>query len=315
MASNIHGDEDMASSRLKNALLHGIFEWLVSLGRALPPVLARALGQGVGMLCHAFLGSERSRAVRQLRERYEHVLGQPSDPFEVRERRCRHVARMVFLNLGGWAGELCSLAERPRELSRRVHLPARARRVLDRAMAPGRGVLFLTGHLGNWEIVAWALAAMGLPTTVVGRRSYHDGITDLVTSLRMQAGVDVIHREDRDLPRRLLGALREGRLVGLLVDPSTSLPSRPVTFLGRDAPTMEAPARLAMRHRGAVVFGWCHESHDGRLVIEVEPVHIDPGCSLEVAMRVVNEHVERAVTARPDHWIWMHQRWEARSIT
>lgn len=302
----------MTSSRVKNALLHGLFEGLVSVARTLPPWGARLMGRAVGRMAHGLLTAERERARAQLGDRYDEVLARPCEPDSRRDRRIDEVVASLFSNLGAWAAELCSMVDRPETIPARVELPARSERVLRRAMERSRGVLFLTGHLGSWEALAWAVAARGFPAAAVGRRSYHEGITGLVHELRTRAGVEVMYRDDADLARSLLSALRRGRIVGLLVDTSTTLPSRPVAFLGRDAPTAEAPARLALRHRGGVVFGWCHEGPSGRLVIEVEPVELDTHTTLDEAMRIINLHVERAVVARPDHWIWMHPRWDER---
>jgi KDO2-lipid IV(A) lauroyltransferase len=218
----------------------------------------------------------------------------------------------VFVNLGRWAAELCAYVDRLERIRDRVVLPARSESVLSEALAGGRGVLYLTGHLGNWELMAWSLAARGWPVSAVGRSSYHPGITDLLAWLRRRAGVEVILRDDPELPRRLLGALSQGRIVGLFVDQSTSLPSRSVEFLGRPAPTIEAPARLALRHGGGVVFGSCHEMRGGRLRIEIDPVSLPRGTDLDEALRVIGGHVERAVRAFPDQWVWMHERWTQR---
>jgi KDO2-lipid IV(A) lauroyltransferase len=302
----------MTSPSLKNDALHLLFEALVCLARPLPPPAARLAGSALGLAAHRLLASERRRVARQLLDRYEQVLGLPGDPDGLRRERVRDTTRQVFVNLGRWAAELCAYVDRPGRILDRVVLPGHSARVLARALDRGRGVLFLTGHLGNWELMAWALAARGMPVSAVGRSSYHPGITDLVAWLRRQAGVDVIHRDDPGLPRRLLGALSRGRVVGLFVDQSTSLPSRSVGFLGRPAPTIEAPARLALRHRGGVVFGSCHEMRGGRLCIEIEPVRLPPGTDIDAALGVINGHVERAVRAHPGQWVWMHERWVRR---
>jgi len=302
----------MTGTSLKNDALHVLFEALVCLARPLSPPAARLAGSALGLAAHGVLAAERGRAARQLLDRYEEVLGLPGDPEGLRLQRVRRTTRQVFVNLGRWAAELCAYVDRPGRILDRVVLPERSARALERALEPGRGVLFLTGHLGNWELMAWGLAARGLPISAVGRSSYHPGITDLIDWLRRRAGVDVILRDDPELPRRLLGALSRGRVVGLFVDQSTGLSSRDVGFLGRPAPTIEAPARLALRHRGGVVFGSCHETRGGRLCIEIEPVSLPPGTDLDGALRVISGHVERAVRAHPGQWVWMHERWKRR---
>lgn len=300
-----------AGTTLRNDALHALFEALVSLGRALPPAPARALGSGLGLIALGLLGRERDRARRQLMDRYEEVLGLAGDPPGLRRMRVRTTVRRLFVNLGRWAAELCSYVDRPERIHERVVLPARCESLLREALEAGRGVVYLTGHLGHWELMAWALAARGLPVTAVGRESYHPGITDLTGWLRERAGVDIILRDDPDAPRRLLGALSRGRIVGLFVDQSTSLASRRVGFLGRPAPTVEAPVRIALRHRGPVVFGSCHETR-GRLYIDVEPLAFAPGTDVDGALEQVNGRVERAVRAFPDQWVWMHARWQER---
>ncbi|MBW2260467.1 MAG: lysophospholipid acyltransferase family protein [Deltaproteobacteria bacterium] len=302
----------MQRTSLKNDALHLLFEALVSLAMPLPPRAARLAGAALGLAGYALLGSDRRRVSRQLLDRYDEVLGLPGDPESLKRRRVRDTTRQVFVNLGRWAGELCAYVDRHDRILDRVVLPGRSASVLAEALGRRRGVLYLTGHLGHWELMAWSLAARGMPVSAVGRSSYHPGITDLTAWLRRRAGVDVIVRDDPELPRRLLGALSRGRIVGLFVDQSTSLPSRSVDFLGRPAPTIEAPARLALRHRGGVVFGSCHEMRGGRLCIEIERVSLPQGMDLDGALEVINGHVERAVRAFPDQWVWMHERWKRR---
>jgi KDO2-lipid IV(A) lauroyltransferase len=303
----------MMATSFKNGALHVVFEALVSLGMAMPPAAARAVGGLLGRAAHVLPSRERRTARENLADSYEEVFGLGGEPPEIRGRRIRQTVRKLFVNLGRWAGEMCSYVQRPGAIGRRAVLTARSESNLREALSKGRGVLYLTGHLGHWELMACALAARGLPITAVGRGSYHPGITDLQGWLRSRAGVDLILRDEPGAPRRLLGALARGRIVGVFVDQSTSLPSRPVDFLGRPAPTIEAPARLALRHRGSVVFGSCHEAGSGRLHIEVDPVIIPDGAGLGETLEVINRHVEQAVRAFPDQWVWMHERWRKRS--
>ena len=75
-----------------------------------------------------------------------------------------------------------------------VHLPEPSRHALDQALAAGRGVMFATGHIGNWELMAIELARLGYPISTVAKESYDPRFTRLIERFRARFGVQAIYR-------------------------------------------------------------------------------------------------------------------------
>ncbi|MBN2495336.1 MAG: lysophospholipid acyltransferase family protein [Deltaproteobacteria bacterium] len=293
--------------RIKNFLIYagvrlglGLLGWLR---------LPRALrwGRRLGRIAYRFARTERRRCD-------EHIaLALPA----LDEQARRDLARRVFENLGqGVAEVVCAARGKIPELARYVALTDASRQVLDTALGQGRGVVFVTGHCGNWELMARGLAACGYPIHTIGQKSYDPRFTRLLDRFRLSGGVHTVWRGEPDIFERMARVLRDKAVMGLLIDQDTRVPSVFVDFFGRPASTPTAAAVLARKCRAAVVTGFNHRQREGGLVIEIEPF---PLCDEQDFKRAVAEdtraltaRIERFVRAHPDEWIWMHRRWKTK---
>lgn len=183
---------------------------------------------------------------------------------------------------------------------------------IEEARARGRGVLFLTAHLGNWEMTGTALAARGLRVHAVGRRLSNPLVDHRVTTLRQHFGVRVISH--RGAARPVLKALSKGELVGFLIDQKPlaheAIPSR---FFGRPVATNPGLALLALKSGAPVVPGFC-ERRGAELAMRALPA-LDPPSegSLDERVREFTRRfdavIEAAVRRTPEQWFWVHRRW------
>jgi KDO2-lipid IV(A) lauroyltransferase len=189
---------------------------------------------------------------------------------------------------------------------------ARARAIELRATHPG-GVIGLTGHVGNWELVAqWCQLVIG-PVTVVARRISNPKLNALIERYREAQGVATAYRDDP--PSTLLRVLRGGGILGIV--PDQDIPKVGgifVDFLGRPAYTPTGPARLALgagvpiavvaivRARGRLVLRWL-----GTLLP-------DQDAPRDAEVRRLTEGwsrlLEQAVRDHPEQWPWFHDRWK-----
>jgi len=187
---------------------------------------------------------------------------------------------------------------------------------LERPLAAGSGVVLITGHCGNWELLNARIGVAGIPMTIAVRSVYDPRLDAIATKLRSRFGTEVVPR-GQEAGRRLLGALSDNRVVGLLIDQDIrDIPGVFVDFFSRPALTPSGAASLAL-HRGCPVvpaFG-CRRV-DGSHVVEVHPPLPEPAAgSPEDRVRELTAEataaIERQVRAHPAQWAWLHRRWRS----
>lgn len=181
----------------------------------------------------------------------------------------------------------------------------------ENALKLGKGVLFATGHLGNWELSAFAHALMSQPMSFVVRPLDNPLLDALSTRLRTLSGNEVIGRGD--LLRPILRALHANRAVGILADQNVT-PDRGVfvDFFGRKACVDPGLARLAARTGAAVIPGFALWSEEERIfILKFYPPLSIAGDEL-ADTQAVQSALERAIRDYPDQWLWIHRRWKTR---
>ncbi len=219
------------------------------------------------------------------------------------------LARGLFLHLARSAVEICRYLRCPqRAPAIRVGAPSRA--ALEEALAQGKGVVFVTGHMGNWELMASGLAHLGYPISAVAKASYDPRFTALMDKARQSAGVQPIYRGRPGSVAAMLRALRSNRVLGLLIDQDTKVPSAFVPFFGRPAKTPLGAAVLSRRCGAAVVVGTCRRCRRGRLEVHIEGVSLE-GMDDVAATAHLTALLEARIRRRPSQWLWFHERWKS----
>jgi KDO2-lipid IV(A) lauroyltransferase len=181
----------------------------------------------------------------------------------------------------------------------------------EAALAQGKGVLFATAHLGNWELSAYSHALMTAPMSVVVRPLDNPTIDALVAQRRTLSGNTLLSK--RDFARSLLQALRKNEAVGILVDQNTSADFGVfVPFFGIPACTGTTFARLAARSGAAVIPGFAVWNRTKRCyVLRFYPVLTMTGDET-ADTACIQASIEAAIREYPDQWLWIHRRWKTR---
>jgi KDO2-lipid IV(A) lauroyltransferase len=181
----------------------------------------------------------------------------------------------------------------------------------ENARKQGRGVLFATAHLGNWELSAFAHALMTAPMYVLVRPLDNPRIDALVEARRTLSGNRLIGK--REYARGILKALRENDAVGILVDQNASLEEGTfVDFFGVPACAGTGFARLA-KHSGATVipgFAVWEEKERKYVLRFYAPVPITG--DMERDTRELHKRLEAVIRQYPDQWLWIHRRWKTK---
>ena len=180
----------------------------------------------------------------------------------------------------------------------------------EAAKKAGKGVLFYTAHLGNWELSAFAHGLMSEPMAIVVRPLDNPFLDALAQRYRAWGGNEVIAKKDA---RPLLRTIQTNRAVGILADQNAA-PEEGVfvDFFGKAACAHAGFARLAARTGAAVIPGYAlWEESEGRYVLRFFPPVVMTGDETVDTQRL-HSHLEAVIRAHPDQWLWIHRRWKTR---
>jgi len=234
---------------------------------------------------------------------------------ELSDAERQRIARGCFIHLMKATMEVVCIRQIDPQLEDYVELTDASGKVLAEALAEKRGLVFVTGHVGNWELLARRFARTGAQPVVVAKRSWNARLDEALAAFRQSGGVTTLWREEIKSGRLLLRAMREGKTLGLLIDQDTQVRGLFVPFFGRMAFTPRAGADLALHFGAPLVVGWTRRrpGKECGYVMEVERVQYDVAAEREAEVArltaLCTSRLERLIRANPTDWVWMHQRW------
>jgi len=277
--------------------------WLLRAMARLASLLSWRAAQSVG----AFLGLVWFHVVRIRRGvvRSNLALALPE-----REDEHLRIARESYRHLGVSALEFLKLSADPNVIAERVH--PRGLAEYEAARDRGKGVIVVTAHFGNFDMLACSQALRGVPLAIVSRELHGGGSNRFWMESRRASGLSIF--QERGGVRQILRWLRQGNVLGLVVDQRTP-PARGgvrAPFMGRDVWTSTAAAKLALRTEAALLPARIERRPDGDHDLVVDPVievGDERGDDAERSLTArINRIVEGWVRARPEHWLWLHRR-------
>jgi KDO2-lipid IV(A) lauroyltransferase len=287
--------------------------------RAVRSVLLRALVWGLGLFpvkwaagLGDLLGAAASVLARGVRRKALASLARAFPEKSEAERVA--LMRACFRHLGRMALELVCVRQLDADIDEWVEWPAESRAVFDACMARKKGVVFVTGHVGNWELLARRAGLAGYPIFTIAREASDARTTALIERFRASGGVTSIWRGRPSAAKQMLRTLKQGALLGLLIDQDTKVQSVWVPFFGHLAKTPRAAADLALRTGAAVMTGFCHRVGKHRYRIVMREVAVPEGDGDEpvtALTALLTKHIEDAIREHPEQWVWMHERWKS----
>jgi Kdo2-lipid IVA lauroyltransferase/acyltransferase len=181
----------------------------------------------------------------------------------------------------------------------------------EEALRRGKGVLFATAHLGNWELSAFAHALLTAPMNVVVRPLDNPRIDRLVERRRTLSGNRLI--EKKDFARGILKALAANEAVGILIDQNASLDGGVfVDFFGIPACAGTGFVKLAAHTGAAVIPGFALWSEaERKYILRFFPPVVITG-DLQADTARLHAVLESVIRQYPDQWLWIHRRWKTR---
>jgi len=270
---------------------------------ALPLKSVQRLGSALGWAAYFLLGSRRKVALDNLRHAY------PSSP----EGELKKIAKNSFRNYGitllefFWFPNLTSSAIRDLV---KVENPA----LVEETLARGNGVIFLSGHYGNWELNAVCTGVrFDISITIIVQTQSNKKFDEAINRFRTQFGNKVVPMGASI--REIIRTLREHGCVAIAPDQSGAMEGVYIDFFGRKVATHQGPAVFALRSGAPLLMGTLTRRDDGSYSQRFEIVPTDnlPASEEERVIELTQRHtaiLERQIRSRPDQWLWMHRRWK-----
>jgi KDO2-lipid IV(A) lauroyltransferase len=194
------------------------------------------------------------------------------------------------------------------------NLQVENREIFNEALASQRGVVLVSAHLGNYEM-AWQYVPCYFDRQMVGvaKKLRNRRLDRFIHNMRTGFGNRIVYKKGA-LPE-MMQTLRQGEIVGILMDISRRFEGVEVNFMGRRATATPAAALLGIRCKSPIIPAFCHRNKNGTLIVRIEPpIEIqrtkDLRLDLQTNTQLITDRVERAVRNYPEQWNWILKRWK-----
>ena len=291
--------------KIKNDIAYLGIRTIVGFFRLLPRKAALSVGSLLGRIAPFFARKDYNLVLKHLTI----AFGAEKD-----EKELRRLARESFRNVAINFTDAARLRVMSPEDVKNVCIP-HGLEILSENLAKGFGIIALTSHTGCWEILGQYLAAVGIPTAAIARRLYDPRLEEMLLETRTARGIKNISRGQNT--RDIIRALKEGYLLGVLIDQDTKVKGVFVDFFGRPAHTATAPALLSLKYKAPIipVLTYRDELHHHHVCIG-EPLKIkatgDADNDILSLTALCSKITENFIRDHPEQWVWFHKRWKTK---
>jgi len=279
------------------------FQTIAFLLMLLPLSGVRWLGRNLGAFVFDFLGYRKEVTLGNLRRAFP----------EKSDDEIMQIARGAYKNVGISLFELVWYPKMSREqVSKSMHFVNPD--VLRNAYNKGKGLLILTAHFGNWELLGGCIVVeFGFPVSGIAKTQTNRLVNRSIDERRRRFGNKVIPMETS--LREVMRALRDGEAVGIVADQAAPKENVQIEFFGTKLPTHQGPSVFSLKMGSPLIAVFSVRRPDGSFDAYVEEV---PSADLkdyndENVTELTRRHVkitEDFIRRFPDQWMWMHKRWK-----
>jgi len=290
------------AKRFKHATLYYLVRVVWFLFNHFPRAMAISLGCAIGALAWRMIKRDQDIVVKNLSLVY-------GDSLSLAEKVA--IGKGFFVNSGKNIADIMRLK---RSFQSEI-LPAmecEGIEHLDAAYRRGKGVIAITGHIGNFELLAAFVASRGYKTAVIGRELHDPRLNELLVANR--TAMNLVNVLTTDPPIRLMRLLRDGYIIGVLIDiDSHRIRNAQIPFFGHPANTPIGQSILGLRSGAAFVPGFCLRLPNNRYKVIFQPeittseLSDSEAAVVDVTTRC-SKSLETAIDQYRDQWIWLHRR-------
>jgi KDO2-lipid IV(A) lauroyltransferase len=292
--------------KIRYPAILGLVRTMIFISRLFPRKAWLGLCGFLGGVSFWFARRSRKLAIRHLTMAYGK---------EKSETEIKALAREVFVMMGKNAGDIMRAFKVDNlEDFNKIRIANRPD-IAEQAFAKGKGVIFLTAHLGAFEFVATELAFRGYKPLIIGTPMKDKRLNNLLWEQRNKLGASAIERGKETV--RLIKTLKSGGTITILIDQDTRVKSVFVDFFGIPCATPIGATLLALKTGAAIVPVFYHLREDGMQEVNFYPeveliITGDEETDMKVNTQRLNDVIEAEIRKHPGQWLWLHERWKTK---
>lgn len=300
----------MGSKKIRRNIRYGLVfrfvKFLIFISHHMPRIAWLKFCGFLGRLAYLFAAENRKLTMRHLTM----AFGKEKNKQEIRA-----LAKKTFEMLGKNAGEILRASRISTIQELEEFLVVHGYENFEAANRKGKGVIFLTAHLGAFDLQVTTMAMRGLNPNIIGTPLKDERLNDLLWNYRNKHGAIAIERGRETF--RMIKILKSGGSVALLIDQDTKVKSRFVNFFGMPAATPVGATVLALKTGAAIVPTYVHLGDDWKQHMYILPeipmkVTGDDETDMVYNTQVLTDFIEAQIRKHPDQWVWMHERWKTK---
>ena len=294
--------------KIYNAVQYYVVYFFVCVFRVLPRRAGIRFAQNLALIFYFFARKHRRNTIKHLTMAFGN---------EKTEKEIRQIARRMVFHFAAAGVDAIRI---PIFLKQGMDQYIRAENMhyLEEVYREGKGMILLTAHFGNWELMGAWLTWKKYPLRVVGKSLANPRLNQLLLETRNQAGYLNIARGTET--REIIRALKQGYSIGMLMDQDTRVKGVWVDFFGRKANTPVGPVLLARKFNIPIIPAFAHLEPDFTYHVECfAPITVsdtgNPDKDLLDDVQKCSDIYEQIIRKHPEQWVWMHRRWRRQPNT
>lgn len=288
---------------IRYALVYWLVRFLIAISNALPRKIWLKVCGALGWV--AYHAASQTRKLMHIHIR----IAFP----ELKNDEVKTLAKRNFVMLGKNTGEILRATSVRTLEDMEKFLVIHDYENFEAAKAQNKGVIFLTCHIGAFDLQVTYMSLKGLRPLIIGTPLKDQRLNDLLWKQRNAHGAIAVERGKEMF--RLLKELKSGGSLAILIDQDTKVKSRFVNFFGRPAATPVGAATFAIKTGAVIVPTFIHLGEDGmqhmRFMPDIETtISGDEEKDLVENTQRYTDFIEAQVRKHPEQWVWMHERWK-----
>lgn len=252
------------------------------------------LGDSLGFIFSLFPSKEKKIAQLQLSK---FLPDKKKTPISITRRIYRNIGKNIFESVNLF----------PILLNHKDYIKCDSFDLTREWLQKGKGIICLTAHVGNWDLLAAYMIHRGIPLTVIGKESKNPALQKSLEKIRGRYGVKTIWRSDKKAVVEIRNELCSKRVVAGLIDQDTTVTSTISDFLGQPAKTPTALVAIGKKLECPIVYAFIVRT--GFVSYDIKLGEIDNTLSVEEIINIYHDKLGEVVKNNPDQWVWFHKRW------